>query len=152
MAAKSPFRRIALMVDGTDAGLEAARVAIALASFGEADLAAISVVDTATLKQLLSFKIMVDVETAEYERDLEASASKHLDYIEQLARSAKIKCETILARGDIGQVLLAELRKRSSDLLVMGGFTASMARLDLLAKAKQTVLDDATCPVMVIKG
>jgi len=23
---------------------------------------------------------------------------------------------------------------------------------DLLAKAKQTILDDATCPVMVIKG
>ncbi len=152
MASKSPFRRIALMVDGTDAGLEAARVAIALAGFGGSELCAVSVVDTATLKQLLSFKIMVDVEMAEYEHDLETSANKHLDYVEQLARGEKIKCETVLARGDIGQVVLAELKKRSTDLLVMGGFTASMARLDLLAKAKQTILDDAACPVMVIKG
>ena len=152
MAAKSPFRRIALLVDGTDAGLAAARLAVALAGSGGADLCAVSVVDTATLKQLLSFKIMVDVEMAEYEAELEASAGKHLDYVEQLARKEKLKYESVLSRGDIGQAMISELRKRSSDLLIMGGFTASMARLDLLAKAKQTILDDAPCPVMVIKG
>jgi nucleotide-binding universal stress UspA family protein len=152
MAAKSPFRRIALMVDGSDAGLEAAKLAVAIAGYAGAELCAISVVDTATLKQLLSFKIMVDVEMAEYEGELEASARKHLDYVEQLAGNEKIRCESVLASGDIGRVLLAELRQRNSDLLVMGGFTASMAKLDLLAKAKQTVLDDAPCPVMVIKS
>ena len=152
MASKSPFRRIALLVDGTDGGLQAAKVAVALAGFGGAELTAVGVVDTETLNKLLSFKIMVDVEMAEYEKELTASARKHLDFVADLARSEKVSCETVLGSGDIAQILLAELRGRKADLLVMGGFTASMARLDLLAKAKQTVLDDAECPVMVIKS
>ena len=40
MAAKSPFRRIALMVDGSDAGLEAAKLAVAIASYAGAELCA----------------------------------------------------------------------------------------------------------------
>jgi nucleotide-binding universal stress UspA family protein len=115
-------------------------------------LTAVAVVDTETLNKLLSVKIMVDVEMAEYERELTASSRKHLDFIERMARGEKVACQTVLGSGDIGQVTLAELRSRKADLLIMGGFTASMARLDLLAKAKQTILDDAECPVLVIKA
>ncbi len=68
------FERILLVVDGSAAGARAAKFAIIMARQGGAELFAISVVDTATIRELELSRIFVEEEGREYERSLEEDA------------------------------------------------------------------------------
>ena len=67
--AKPPIRHILVLVDGTEASYNAADAAIDLARSLGSKLTAMAVVDTDTLRQLLSVKILVDAEMGEFEKE-----------------------------------------------------------------------------------
>ena len=79
--ARPLIRHILTMVDGTESSIAAAEYAIQFARAFKANLTAVAIVDTATLKHLLSTKILVAAEMEEYEREqfvIMKMAKRHL--------------------------------------------------------------------------
>lgn len=150
MASKHTFSKILLFAEGTDAGMETARDAIALAQDEDADLIIISVVDTHTLKQLLTNRIFVEDEMEQYEEELHSSAQKQLDYVAQLASEADIEYRSSLETGACHTVVLQELRDSGADLLIMAAYRATQVKTDLMAREKQLILDEIPCPVLLV--
>ncbi len=151
MAADTQIRTILLFADGSDAAIRAAELAVHLAQVHDADLVAAAVVDTETLSMLLRQHILVDEERAEFDSELEASAERQLGMVANQARRQAVPAETALLRGDTHSAVLAEARRRNVDLIVLSGFTATMTRRDLLAKEKQRIVDEAPCPVLLVR-
>ncbi|KPK62161.1 MAG: hypothetical protein AMK73_06660 [Planctomycetes bacterium SM23_32] len=149
--AKHTYATILLLAEGTDQGMKAARDAINLAADEDATLIVASVVDTSTLRQLLSSRIFVQEEMEEYEQELEQSCRKQLNYIAQLADKAGVKNRTALLKGACHTVILREQKERGADLLVMGAFRASLARRDVMAREKQLIIDEVPCPVLLVR-
>ena len=148
---KSAMRNILLVVDSSDAAVRAARKAVELASDLNAKVDAAFVVDTGTLRQLLSGKILVAEEMEEFEEDLAAGGRKYLRVAEQLAAEHDVSLGSHLLKGTWTPAILAEAKRVKADLIVLGGFKYSLAKRDLVCKQKQAIIDDAPCPVMVVR-
>jgi nucleotide-binding universal stress UspA family protein len=149
--AKHIYSHILLFAEGSEEGMHAARDAIALAADEKARLRAAAVVDTSTLKHLLTSRIFIQDEMEDFEKELEVSANKHLNWISQLSEEAGVTCDTVLLRGACHAVLLREQRDCRADLFVMGAFKASAARRDLMAREKQLILEDIACPALLVR-
>lgn len=144
------FERVLLLVDGSAAGVRAAKFAIILARQEGAELFAIAVVDTATIRELELSRIFIEEEGHEYERSLEEDAKKYLHHIAGLAAEKKCRIETVLERGSVyGRVVEFAMEKRI-DLIIIGGEVvrerggsrdrASLEHLRVLHEARQSVL------------
>ena len=151
MTARRAYSAILLLAEGTEEGMNAAKHAIDLAADENALLVIASVVDTSTLKQLLTYRIFVEEEMKEYEQELEESCRKQINYIARLADRQKVKNRTVLLRGACHAAVLREQQGLSADLLVMGAFSASTAKRDLMAREKQLVIDEIACPVLLVR-
>jgi nucleotide-binding universal stress UspA family protein len=149
--AKHTYSTILLLAEGTDPGMKAARDAINLAADEQATLIVASVVDTSTLRQLVSSRIFVQEEMEEYEQELEESCRKQLSYTAQLADKAGVRNRTSLLKGACHTVILREQKERRADLLVMAAFRASLARRDVMAREKQLIIDEIPCPVLLVR-
>jgi len=145
------MRTILLLADGSEGAIRAAELAVLLADTHDADLVAVSVVDTETLGMLLRRHILVDEEMVEFDVELEASAERHLRVVANHAQRQGVPIDTQVLKGTIHTTVLAELRRRQADLVVLGGFTSTMTRLDVLAKEKQYIIDEAPCPVLLVR-
>jgi len=131
--------------------LRAAEFAIHLAGAIPARLTAVSVVDTETLRKLMSVRILVEQEVREFETELERSQTRHLDYVHQLARKGGVQCAAVLGKGVCHSAVLNEQKARKADLIVLGGFRSSLTKMDLNARERQIILDEAPCPVLIVK-
>ncbi|HUU10406.1 MAG TPA: universal stress protein [Phycisphaerae bacterium] len=149
--AKSPVNHILVLVDGTDSSYNAADVAIELARSLGAKLTAMAVVDTDTLRQLLSVKILVDAEMGEFEKELEQSSRRQLAEVCRRALDRKVLAEEVLLTGNTETVVPREVQQRGVDLIALGGFQSSQVTRDLLARQRQQIIDRSVCPVLVVK-
>jgi len=151
MAEKRPITHVLLMVDATDASLRAAEYRVRLCRHLGAKLTALAVVDTETLRSLLSSRIMVQAEMQDLEAELQSSAEKRLKNVAQLGSDHKVKIETVLMKGSTHGAFLEEVRRRRPDLIVMGGYTSSVVKRDLPARERQRVMDDTQVPILLVK-
>ncbi len=149
--AKHTYGTILLFAEGSDDGMRAARDAINLAVDERATLVIVSVVDTSTLRQLLTSRIFVEEEMQEYEQELEESCRRLINYVAQMADEARVRNRTALLRGACHSVILREQKEHDADLLVMGSFRATMAKRDLMAHEKQLIVDEIPCPVLLVR-
>lgn len=153
---KGAFERIVLAVDGSDAAIRAGKMAVMMAKNSGAQLYALYVVDTATIKELLLSKIFIDEESKEYEQSLEENGKKYLHLIAELADRKKCKLETVLERGSIYSKIIQFSMEKNADLILVGGRRGGVkqagAARDLLASEYAKVLREAPVPVMVVKG
>lgn len=149
--AKPPIGHILILVDGTDSSYNAADAAIELARSLGAKLTAMAVVDTDTLRQLLSVKILVDAEMGEFERELQESSRRQLAEVCQRALDRKVLAEEVLLTGNTETIVPREVAERGVDLIALGGFQSSKVTRDLLARQRQQIIDRARCPVLVVK-
>jgi len=151
MAKGTPVTHILVLVDGTEASYRAADCAIDLARALGAQLTAIAVVDTETLRQLLSVKILVDAEMGEFEKELQDSSRRQLDEVRQRALDRRLVIEQVLATGNVEVVVPREVQERGVDLIALGGFDSNRALRDLTARQRQQIVDRAACPVLLVK-
>lgn len=148
---RSSIRHILVLVDGTESSFHAADYAIELAHCVGAQVTAMAVVDTDTLRQLLNVRILVDSEMAEFERELAESGQHQLDEVRHRAMSHRVKFDDVLRSGNSEDIVPIELSRRGIDLLVMGAFESNRVKFDLLARQRQQVLDRASCPILLVK-
>jgi len=151
MMAKSHFTHILVLADGSDQSFRAAEKAVALARVAEARLTVLAVVDTETLRQLLTFRILASQEMTDLEAELEQSARQNLDRVRAMALEGKVVAEQVLVRGPYHTAVMAQQRQLRADLIVLPGFQCREAARDLLAREYQKVIDEATVPVMLVK-
>jgi len=151
MAQKSPFRKVLFLVETSRGALDAARYAVDLARASGAPLVALAVVDTDTLRQLLSSRILADQEMHELETQLEESCRRQLDYVTELARKAGVKVESVLRKGSCHREAMRAQRDYAADLVVLAPFRTSMAKRDLMANEKRLIADEADCPVLILR-
>lgn len=146
-----PSKRFLVFADGTEASFRAADCAIEMAEAFHATLIAIAVVDTETLHQLLSARILVDAEMGELEKDLHHNAQSHIQEIESRARKQGVPVESMVFAGNTETILSREISRRRIDLIAIGSFQSNDVRHDLLSRHRQQILDRATCCVLVVK-
>jgi len=149
--AKRSIQHILVLVDGTDTSYHAADAAIDLARDLGAQLTAMAVVDTETLGQLLSVKILVDAEMGEFQKELEESSRRQLAEVVSRAADRKVVAEQALLTGNTETVVPREVQERGVDLIALGGFQSSKIARDLLARQRQQIIDRAKCPVLVVR-
>ena len=147
----NPFAPILLMVDSSESVARAARCAANLAARLGAKIYAVTVVDTETLTSLLRGKILVQDEMEEFEKDLTDSSRRYLRMASKVAEEAGVELEEVLVKGGCHQTILAKQRELKAGLLVLGGFKYSMTRRDIVSKAKQLIIDDVPCPVVMVR-
>ena len=148
---ESTFAPVLLMVDSSETAVRAARRAVEVAASLGAKIYAVTVVDTETLTQLLKGKILVQEEMEEFEHDLAESSRRYLRMAAKVAEEAGVELEEVQLKGGWHQTILAQQRELHAGLLVLGGFTYSMTKRDLVAKAKQLIIDEIPCPVLIVK-
>lgn len=149
--AKAHFTHILVLADGSEQSFRAAEKAIALARVAEARLTVLSVVDTETLRQLLTFRILASQEMTDLEAELEQSARQHLERVRAMALEEKIVAEQVLVRGPYHTAVLAQQKQLGADLIVLAAFHSRDSMKDLLAREYQKVIDESPVPVMLVK-
>ena len=142
---------VLLVVDGSEASGKAARRAAAMASSLKTKLIALAVIDTETLEHLRRANILVREEVLDFERGLAESAKHHLKLVRGVAREAGAQVEEVLARGGWHETVLAKQRETSARVIVLSGFTATMVHHDSLERAKQRIIEEAPCDVVVAR-
>ena len=140
-----------LVVDGSEPSIAAARFAVRLATQLGSRITAVYVVDTATMDYLLQTHIFVAEERDEFERDLEHTGQRYLQYVATIADSAGVLVDTELRRGSFHQTILQVARTLLVDAIVVGGWKRSITRKDAASVERQLILDEADCPVIVVR-
>ncbi len=151
MAKPTPVTHVLVLVDGTESAFAAATKGVEMARALDAKLTALAVVDTETLRQLLSVKILVDTEMGEFEEELKESARRQLTDVRERALDAKIVIDEILEVGNVETVVPRVVQDAGVDLICLGAFQVSKVTRDLVARQRQQIIDRALCPVLIVK-
>ncbi|HOX39986.1 MAG TPA: universal stress protein [Candidatus Brocadiia bacterium] len=148
---KQLITRILLLVDRSSAAVPAAKYAIEMARQQKARLVAATVIDTESLRNLLRAHIFVNQEVDEYEKEMEASSMKQINYIVELARKEKVEVSSLALKGSVHAAILSHMRSAEYDFLILPGFVSSIAKRDLAAREKQLIVDETPCPVLLVR-
>ncbi len=148
---KPLFKNVLVMVNGTEASINAVRYAILMAKLYQSDVRAAYVVDTATIRQLSLNRIFVDDESRDYERSLEQNGQRYLAFVEQLGNEKGVKIETELRRGAIWSEIVTVAEERKTDLILLGGTESTQSDKDVLSSTHKSILVNARCSVLVVK-
>ena len=146
-----PIDRILVYVDGTEASITAAQYAICLARAYQAELAALYVVNTRALNELLKARIFIQAEEQEYKRDLDEDANRYLNHVRSLARKKGLALETISASGNVHQEIKDCIRERDIDMLVIGELSHVRSRRDEFYDEAERAMRSVSCSVLVVK-
>lgn len=143
--------KMLLVVDGSEPSIAAANYAVGLAAQTGGHITAVYVVDTATMEYLSQMRIFIAEERSEFEQDLERTGHRYLDYVRTIGHNHGIDIEGLQLKGAFHQVILQKAREMEADVIVLGGWYQTVTRKDVASKQRQLILDEAACPVLVVK-
>lgn len=143
--------KILLVVDGSEASIAAANYAVGLGCQVGSTITAVYVVDTATMDYLGQMKIFLSEERREFEQDLQRTGDRYLEYVRTIGRKQGLDVETEQLKGAFHQTILQRARELEVDAIVVGGWHRTVTRKDVASVQRQLILDEATCPVIVVK-
>lgn len=148
-----PFaQKILIVVDGSQSSYDALDFALAMASrIPSCELSAAFVIDTASMDVLLQMHIFVNEERSSFENELELKGRRTLDWVRTHASKYGIDINTFLLKGRVCQVILQSVRELNIGILVVGGWHDGATRKDTSSVERQMLLDQADCPVIVVK-
>ena len=138
---KELLQTVVVAVSGSEASINAAKYAIALAKGYRSRILAVYVVDTATLRELIFSRIFIEEESAEYEKSLEQNGHRYLNYVEELASKKGVRVEKILRRGTISTEIVEVAEDNRAGLIL----------LDALSRQHREIMKNARCSILVVK-
>jgi nucleotide-binding universal stress UspA family protein len=145
------LRTIVVAVSGSEASINAAKYAIAMARSYHTKVIAVYVVDTATLRELLLSRIFVEDESADYAQSLEQNGHRYLNYVEELGRKKGVEIEKVLRRGSIATEVVTVADDAKADLILLGGFEDKEIFRHALPREHREIMRHARCSVLVVK-
>jgi len=147
---KPLFNNILVVINGSEASIQAAQYGILMARLYRCDMKAIYVVDTATLKELTISKFFVSEESSEYEKSLTEDGKRYLNYVENLAKAKGIKIETELRKGSVWSEVIAYADDSKTDLILLGEHKHIQSK-DVISSIYREIISHANCSVLVVK-
>jgi nucleotide-binding universal stress UspA family protein len=148
----APFEKIILYVDASEAALDAARYAVALAKSYGAQLHAIYVVNEKMLEELLSAKVFVEEEEVDLQHDLEEDGKRYLSAVERLAAGKDVGITTELLKGIVHREIVDKATQLGASVIIIGEIEEPMSRRDAFFDEGEMILRLAKCPVLTVKG
>lgn len=149
---KPLLQNILIMVNGTEASINAVKYAILLSKLYRCTVRAVYVVDTATIKQLTLNRIFIEEESREYEQSLEENGKRYLAYVEELGKAKDVKIEIELRRGSIWAEVIACAEEKRVDVILMGGYDSTTTdQKEIMSSSFKSILLNARCSVLVVK-
>ena len=148
-----PFaQKILVIVDGSKTSFKAASTAISLATrLPGCQLCAAFVIDIASLNMLMQMHIFVKEERANFEGELETKGRRTLEHVRNEGQKYGIDIDTFLLKGRLTPIVMQAVRELNADLLVISGWHNASTRKDTSSVEYQLLLDEADCPVIVVK-
>lgn len=139
--------KILLPVDGSEAALDAVRFAIRLSREGLAlQCVLCNVQEPATLYE------MVVAHDAEVLHEVSNAAGAHaIEPAAALLRAAGLDCESEVASGDPGNMLVETAENYGCEMIVMSARGMGALRQALLGSVSQSVLHASPVPVVLVK-
>ena len=148
---KPLFQNILVMVNGTDASINAVKYAVLMARLYHCRVTAVYVVDTATIKQLALNHIFIEEESREYEQSLEENGSRYLAYVSELGKAKGVSIETVLRRGAIWSEIVSCAEETKADVILMGGSEREAGdQREIISSTFKSVLFNARCSVLIV--
>jgi len=144
-------QKIMVYIDGTEQSILAAQYAICLASFFEAELTALYVINTRAMEDLLRASIFLKDEQVEYEHDMEADAERYLNYVNELALKKGVTIEKKHTRGSVHKEIVSTIKDEDIDLLVVGELSRIRSRRDEFYDEAERAMRAAPCSVVIVK-
>ncbi|HHU35930.1 MAG TPA: universal stress protein [Treponema sp.] len=152
---KPLFQNIMVMVNGTDASINAVRFAVLMAKLYRCRVYAIYVVDTATIKQLTLNRIFIEEESREYEQSLEDNGRRYLAFVEEMAQEKGVKIETELRHGAIWSEVVTSAEEKKIDVILLGGNDGEAVEAgeekEIISASYRTIMLRARCSVLIVK-
>lgn len=149
---KPLFQNILVMVNGTEASINAVKYAILMAKLYRCRVNAVYVVDTATIKQLTLNRIFIEEESREYEQSLEENGLRYLAYVDELGKAKGVEISTELRRGAIWSEVIAASEEKHIDVILVGGLDNDTTdQKELSSFTFKSILLHARCSVIVVK-
>jgi len=149
---KGPFSKLLVLINGSESSVSAAKYSVALARAYGAQLLAVYVVDTASLRQLLLARIFVPEESDEYESRLEESGGRLLNYAKEIAGGAGVRMETKMLKGAVAGEVEKAADEFGADVILVGGWNQGSSVRDVLMDAYRELMRTASCPVIFVRG
>jgi len=143
----SLFHHILVPTDGSEASVEAGRVAIRLAAFHRAKITFIYVADAAVVDQMADASGKV---AEEVRHELLATGQRYVDYLARLAIEAGLDAESVMRSGVPHNEIEKVARELKADLIVMGRVGKRGLRRVLIGSVTERVIEYAPCPVLVV--
>ena len=144
------LQTVVVAVSGSEASINAAKYAIALARTYRSRVLAVYVVDTATLRELLLSRIFIEEESVDYEKSLEQNGHRYLNYVGELAAKKGVQVEMILRRGAISTEIVEVAEDNNAGLILLGGFEDKGLR-DALSRQHREIMKNARCSILIVK-
>ena len=148
---KNMFETIVVAINGTDASMNAFKYALGLQRAFGSKVLACYVIDTATIRQLTTSRIFISEESQEYERNLENSGQRYLNFCLDLARQKHLTVQTTIRRGSITGEIGKYCLEVKADVVVLGDNPQEALYRDVIADANREVIRNSRCPVLFIK-
>ncbi len=137
-----PFRRAVIALNGGSTDARIVRLVAQLARAGQAELAAVHVVE-------IDWSLPLDADVAGGSEP----AQQILDHAEAVAEESKVELEPVLLQArDVGAALVDEASERDADLLVLGlPYRKRFGGDFAIGRTIPYVLKNASCSVWVVR-
>jgi len=147
--ALTPFRRILVSIDGSDASIRAANTAIQMAAVHGLPVIALYVVDDRAVEEVVT----VSGEAPDtVRRQLESKGWRYLEHVARLAKNYAVACERLVRKGRPYSQIADLVRSRHVDLVVVGESRVQSARRALVGGLTDHVIEHTPCSVLVVKS
>jgi nucleotide-binding universal stress UspA family protein len=145
----SPFTRVLVPVDGSDASVNAARVAIGIAAVHHLPVVVLYVVADRAVEEM---RAMSGNSTESVRRQLETKGYGYLEHIARMALDYGVECERVVRQGVPHLQIDEVVRAHRIDLVVMGETRRESSRRALLGGVTEHVIEYVPCSVLVVKA
>lgn len=147
-----PVERIMVYVDGSEGSVLAMRLAVVLADFTDAELYALSIVNTRALSDLVMSHIFLEAEREEYSRELLEDGARYLNHAVEMGRKKNIDVKGVNTSGSIAAGIKEKVDEFGIDLLVMGPPARIRSRRDALFDEVESAMRTVDCSVLIARN
>jgi nucleotide-binding universal stress UspA family protein len=145
----SPFTRILVPIDGSDASVHAARLAIRMAAIHSLPVVVLYVIHDRTVEEMAA----VSGNAAEtIRRQLEVQGYSYLEHIARIAKDYGVACERVVRKGVAHTQIADIVREHGIDLVVIGEARRESSRRAFLSGVAEHVIEYVPCSVLVVKS